>query len=109
MIAAKSAFRMMSPWARNISPGIMVPSSANGSVDCDQFHTVRERGLHLHIVQHFRDSLHHVIAADYMRAFFHEVGDAAPISGAFHDRIGNQRDSLGIIEFDAAAKAPPGD
>ena len=42
------------------------------------------------------------------RAVVHQVGDAAAVARAFHDRGRDERDGLGIVELQAARAAPLG-
>src|SRR5262245_45009963 len=97
-MAARSLFRMISPDAGKISPGIMLAgSSANWIVNGHELGAVDERCLHFHLVNHFGDAFHDLIAAKNLAAFGHELGNGLAVARAFHDKICDQGDAFGII------------
>src|SRR5262249_31910233 len=79
-------------------------SSADWIVNGNELGAVDERCLHFHLVDHFRDALHHLIAAENLAAFGHELGDGLAVARAFHHKICDQGDAFGIIEFDASCE-----
>ena len=70
-------------------------------VNGDEFGAVGESRLDLHVVNHFRHAFHHVVAFEQRGAVAHQVCDAAAVARALDDFIGDDRDRLRVIEFQA--------
>src|SRR5262245_32286516 len=113
-MAALSLFRTISPDAGIISPGIMsilllTDSLANWIVNANEFGAIRERCFHLHLVDHFRDAFHDLIAGQDLAAFGHEFGNRLAAACSLHDEICYKRDTFGVVELDASCEPPPSD
>src|SRR5690606_18810204 len=79
--------------------------SADGFVDGHQLGAVGEGGFDLNVVDHLRNPLHHLVAGDDVCPGFHQLGHGAAVAGALDHEIGDERDSLGVVELDAALEA----
>ncbi len=69
---------------------------------------VHEGRLDLEQAEHLPYAVHGVGLADDMAAQFHAVRDALAVAGRFEDRLGDQRDRLAVVEFEAAVLALAG-
>src|SRR5436305_7626742 len=98
----RSAFSSISPPLMKYSPGIMC--SPYRLMHGHEFRPVRERRLDLHVMDYFRNSIHHLRAREHLRAGLHQLGDSAAVACALEDKVGDQRDGLGVIELDATLK-----
>ena len=74
----------------------------------DELGAVGKGGFDLDIVDHLGDPFHDLRAGDDMGAGIHQIGDGAAVAGAFDDEIADQRDRLGIVEFEPRARAGGG-
>src|SRR5262245_13902060 len=114
-MASLSLFRAISPDAGIISPGIMfnllppMHSSANWIVNANEFGAIRERCFHLHLMDHFRDAFHDLIAGQDLAAFGHEFGNRLAVACSLHNEICYNRDTFGVVELDASCEPPPSD
>src|SRR3954453_4045499 len=90
----------ISPSLMKYSPGIM--RSPYRLLHRHELRPVRERRLDLPVVNHLRDSVHHLRAGKYLRAGLHELGNRLAVARAFQNEIADQRDRLGVIELHAA-------
>src|SRR5690242_8364882 len=63
----------------------------------DQLGAVRESRLDLHVVDHLGDALHHLFAREDLCALLHQVSDGPAVARTLHDKIGNERDCLGMV------------
>ena len=88
-----------SPEPYRISPGII--GLCDRVVDGNQFCAVGESRLHLHVVQHLRNTRHNVFAAEHFAAADHQLGDRAPVAGTLAEtlRRGKAKLSFEIIIF----------
>ena len=68
----------------------------------DQLGAVGEGRLHLHVMDHLRDTFHHLVAGQHMRAFLYQRRHTLAVARAFDDEIGDEGDGLGMVELDAA-------
>ncbi len=59
-------------------------------VDGHQLGAVGKGGLDLDRLDHLGHAGHALPGRDHMRACLHQIGDAAPVAGAFDDEIGDQ-------------------
>src|SRR6266436_518527 len=106
-MAALSLFRTISPDAGKISPGIMSVHLflrallANWIVKANELGAIGERYFHLHLMDHFRDAFHDLIAGQDLAAFGHEFGNRLAVACSLHDGICYKRDAFGIVELDA--------
>ena len=76
-------------------------------MDGDELGAVGERRLHLHLVEHLRHAVHHVVAASARRGRLAiRSADRAAVAGTFQQEGGDDRDGLGVVE--SAARAPAG-
>src|SRR2546423_1927492 len=103
---SRPALSVISPSSVSISPGIM-HSLPDGLVNADELRTVRERGLHLDLPNHLRNSFHDLLTCQYVRAGLHEVSHGMSIPRALHDAIADERHCFGMIQLHAALQAPP--
>jgi len=78
-------------------------------VDGDELGPVGKRRLDLNRLDHFGNAFHHVLAAQHLAPGLHQLGDAAPITRPLEDERGNDRDTLGMVEPQAALAPPPRD
>ena len=60
-------------------------------------------------MDHLGNAFHHLAAGDHAGARLHQVGDGAAVAGAFDHEVGDQRDGLRVVQFDAAGEALAGD
>src|ERR1700692_4351711 len=95
-----------SPGPKRISPGIIVVLR-NRVVDGDQLRAVGKRCLHLHVVQHLRDAVHHVVTAQHLTAADHQLGDGPPVAGPLQQVVGEHSDGLGMVQAQSAALTTP--
>ena len=79
-----------------------VHSAAHRLMHGDEFCAVGEGGLHLHIVNHFSDAIHHLISAHYMCACLHQLRNALSIARAFNDKVRDEGDGFRIVQLDPA-------
>src|ERR1700754_36311 len=98
----RPALSSISPSLMKRSPGIIASLLSDRFVDGDELGAVGERRLDLDVVDHFGNARHHLIASQHLRAGLHQVGHGAAVAGTLHDEIGDDRDRLGVIKFDAA-------
>src|SRR5688572_4918680 len=91
----------MSPSASKISPGIM-DASGDGLVDGDELGAVGKGCLCLYLVNHFRNTLHHVFTREQGSAVTHELCDTTAVARPLQDRRRDVRDGFGIVELQAA-------
>src|SRR5258708_26024224 len=84
-------------------------SLANWIVNADEFGAIGERCFHLHLVDHFGDAFHDLIAGQDLAALGHEFGDRLAVACRLHDEIRYKRDAFGIVELDASCEPPPSD
>src|SRR5262244_3533139 len=71
-----------------------------------QLRSIGERRLHLDVVDHFGNAVHHLAAREHVRARLHQFGHGLAVARTFDDEIGDERHRLGMIELDATL-APP--
>lgn len=67
-------------------------------VDGNELGAVGERGLDLDVIEHLRDTVHHLLTAEHIAATDHEFGDLSPVTGTFQNVIGDQRDSFRMVQ-----------
>ena len=70
----------------------------------DQFGAVGKGRLDLNVGNHFGNAVHDLVGAQHMCAGLHKFGDAAAISRALNDEIGDKRDRFGMVELDPRSK-----
>src|SRR5262249_28899962 len=88
--------------ATRIKISHMIGSLADWIVNTDEFGSIGERCFDLHLVDHFRDAFHDLIAAQNLATSGHELGDRHAVSCSFQDEICNERETFGIVELDAS-------
>src|SRR5438105_13452020 len=74
--------------SKKYSPGFMLTPRKfllNGIVNCHQLRAVRKRRLHLHLVNHLSDSVHHLLPRQNPSSKAHDVGHALAIPPRFLD------------------------
>src|ERR1700741_4102078 len=81
------------------------PASANWVVNAHEFRSIGESCFHLHLGNHLGDAFHHLLTAQHLAAFRHEVRNRLAITGRLQDEIRYQRHTLGIVELYAPFKA----
>ena len=69
-----------------------------GAVDGDQLRAVGERGLHLHVLDHLRDALHHLLPGKHLPPGRHQVGNGPAVPGPLKDMHDQQGHRLGVVE-----------
>src|SRR5215510_2368105 len=79
---------------------------ANWIVDTDELGAIGERCLHLHLVNHFRDTFHDLIVPQYGAAFGHEFGNRLAVACSLHHEVRYERDRFRVVELDAPTKPP---
>src|SRR5215469_828186 len=86
-ITVASLFKTISPAAANISPGTIFSLLSNRVMNADEFCVIRKRGLHLHFVDHLRDTFHDLVASQLLAAFRHEFGNRLAVARSFEYKI----------------------
>src|SRR5277367_3511992 len=94
---SRSAFKVRSPPALTISPGIMATSN-DGVMHGHEFGAVGKCRLDLHFGNHLRYTLHDLVAFEQGPADTHEFGHGAPVTRTLENRCGDKGHRLGIIE-----------
>src|SRR5258708_31898795 len=84
-------------------------SLANWIVNADELGAIGERCFHLHLVDHFGDAFHDLIAGQDLAALGHVFGDRLAVACCLHDEIRYKRDAFGIVELDASCEPPSSD
>ena len=69
-----------------VSASSSTPSSANWIVNANELGAIGECCFHLHLVEHFGDAFHDLIAGQYLAAFGHEFGDRLTVSCSLHTK-----------------------
>src|SRR5258708_25391506 len=87
----------------------IMSSLANWIVNAYEFGAIGERCFHLHLVDHFGDAFHDLIAGQDLAALGHEFGDRLAVACRLHDEIRYKRDAFGIVELDASCEPPSSD
>src|SRR5690606_34332092 len=67
----------------------------------DELAAVRKGRFDLHIVDHLRDTLHDLVAAQHLRARLHQLRDAPTIARTLDHKIRDERDRFGMVELHA--------
>ena len=75
-------------------------SSANWIVKAHELGAVGERCFHLHLVEHFGDAFHDLIAGQDLAAFRHEFGNRLAVACTSRMKSVIERDTFGIVELD---------
>jgi hypothetical protein len=70
---------------------------------------VRERRLDLHLRDELGHAFHHVLPREHVPPRGHQVRHRAPLSRPLDHPAGQQRDSLRLVELDAALTPVAGD
>src|SRR5256885_50403 len=102
-------FAMMSPSPSRYSPGITVGLLADRMMNGDELGAVGKGALDLHLLEHLRHSLHHVVAAEDVEAGRHQVGDAPAVANPLQNFGGDQRQRFGVVQLETAATSPARD
>src|SRR4051812_31184411 len=78
--------RFQKTWMPGSSPGMttlmVLPTSSDRLVDGDELRSVRKRRLDLDVVDHLRNTRHHLLAPQHLGAGLHQVGDGAAVACA---------------------------
>src|SRR5215469_2424967 len=77
-----------------------IHASANWVMNTHQFGAVWKSCFHLHLGNHLRDAFHHLLAAQNLATFRHELSNRLAIARRLQDEIGYERNALGIVELD---------
>src|ERR1700730_4842417 len=77
-------------------------------MDSDELGAVWKRCFHLHVVEHLRHSLHHVVAAQHVATADHQLGDGATVARAFKGVVADDCNVCGWIEAEAAGSTSAG-
>src|SRR5579864_8710000 len=85
----------------------IMSSLTNWIVNTNQFGAIGERCFHLHLGNHLGDAFHHLATAQHLAGFRHEVRNRLAITGRLQDKIGYERNALGIVELDTSLKPLP--
>src|SRR6201997_5226026 len=75
------------------------PASANWVVNAHEFCSIGESCFHLHLGNHLGNAFHHLVTAQHLAAFRHEVSNRLAIAGRLQDEIGYERNALGIVQL----------
>ncbi len=78
-------------------------------MNSDELRPVREGRLDLHVMDHFGDARHDLIAGQHLTAGLHQVSDAASVPGALDDKISDQGDRFRVVQLDAPLQTAPCD
>ena len=70
-----------------------VLASANWVVNAHEFCSIGERCFHLHFGNHLGDAFHHLVTAQHLAAFRHELSNRLAIARRLQDEIGYERNS----------------
>lgn len=70
---------------------------------------IGEGRLDLHAFDHLRDTFHDIVTDQVLALHRHEFGDGAAVAGSLHESAGDNRDGFGVVEFESAPVAIPGD
>src|SRR5262249_8341135 len=87
----------------------MKTSLANWVVKRNEFGSIQKRRLDLHLVNHFRNPFHDLIACQDPGSFRGKLRNGSAVARSFQNEVRNQRDALGIVEFDTSGQAPASD
>ena len=63
---------------------------------------VGKRSFDLHLVDHVRDAVHHVIVAEELAAEIHQLGHRSAVADELEDLRRDERDGFGIVQAQAA-------
>lgn len=75
-------------------------------MDGDQLRTVREGRLHLNVLDHLRDAVHHLGPREQMPARVHDVADRLTGARLLEDVHRQQRHRLGVVQKQPRVAAP---
>src|SRR5436190_23940987 len=70
-----------------------------------QLRSIGECRLHLDVMNHLGDAIHHLIARKHVSARLHQLGNGLAVARTFENEIGDQRHAFRMIELDAAVEA----
>src|SRR6202007_1012577 len=79
-------------------------ASTNWIVNAHEFRSIGKSCFHLHLGNHLCDAFHHLVTAQHLATFRHELSNRLAIAGRFQDEIGYERNTLGIVELDPSLK-----
>src|ERR1700741_150597 len=79
-------------------------ASTNWVVNAHAFRSIGKSCFHLHLGNHLCDAFHHLVTAQHLAPFRHELSTRLAIAGRFQDEIGYERNTLGIVELDPSLK-----
>src|SRR5579864_3245687 len=82
-------------------------ASPNWVVNAHEFRSIRESCFHLHLGNHLGDAFHHLVTAQDLAAVRHKLSNRLAIARRLQDKIGYERNSLGIVKLDASFKSFP--
>src|SRR5262245_42844135 len=91
-----------------VSASTSTPTSADRAMHGDELGAVGEGALHLHLLDHLRHALHHVVAAEDVEARGHQLGDRTSVTDPLEDLGGDDRQGLGVVQLEAAGSAASG-
>src|ERR1700741_4806843 len=94
---------------KNLARYHVSPASANWIVNAHEFGSIGESCFHLHLGNHLGDAFHHLLTAQHLAAFRHEVSNRLAIAGRLQDEIGYERNAFGIVKLDTSLKPLPSD
>src|ERR1700751_5258117 len=92
---------------KNLARYHVSPASANWIVNAHEFGSIGESCFHLHLGNHLSDAFQHLLTAQHLAAFRHEVSNRLAIAGRLQDEIGYERNALGIVELDTSFNPLP--
>ncbi|CAB4906521.1 unannotated protein [freshwater metagenome] len=73
----------------------------------DQLRSVGKRRFHHHLGKQFGHTTQYVVGREHFPARRHQLGHGLSVTSTLEEVIGDDRDRLGVIEFQAASTAPP--
>src|SRR5215510_13245659 len=98
-MAVLFSFKTISPDAGKVSPGIMSLTSRNWIVNTHELGTIRERCFNLHLWNHFGNSFHDLITAQYFPTFRHQLSNRLAVPCSFKHKISYKCNSFRIVEL----------
>src|SRR4051812_3213758 len=70
----------------------------------DELGPIAERAFDLHLVNHFRDVVHHVSAPEQLASEVHQLGHTTAVANELEHLGANQRNGFRIVQANAACE-----
>src|SRR5215469_15491 len=91
--------RTISPAAGKISPGVMSLTSRNWIVNTHELGAIRKCCFYLHLRNHFGNSLHNLITAQYFTTFRHQLCNRLAVPCSLKYKISYKCNTFWIVEL----------